>query len=272
MLARRVDVRMAENISDEINIAGFVVKRGAIRAAQLVWTDFSLERRGDCRVFLHEVFDCPLRNPPPLQRKEQRALVSRQNLDIFALRQIRLECVGDFVGIIQNHFLAALARDEHGVFFKVQVIDVQPDAFAHTDARAEQQRENGHVARARMRGVRFLALSKAFAAFGGVEQPGDFVRLQPNDFLRPHLRQRHKGCDISRNVFMLKEIIVKRAQRAELAHLSGFRVFNRLIGIVFIIKGKIIRVAFQIGQRDLPQRIDRDFGNAAIGKTRDLAC
>ena len=98
MFARRVDVRMSQYVGNEINISGFTVKIGTEGAAELMRTDFFLERRSNRRIFFDHVFNGALRDPPPLNRQKEGVFMAGKRLDFLALRQIVLERVRDLVG------------------------------------------------------------------------------------------------------------------------------------------------------------------------------
>ena len=139
MLARGVDVRVAEHVSNQVNIAGFPVEIGAEGAAQLVRADLFFERRGDGGVLLDHVFHGPLGDAPPLDREKESVFMAGQRFDLFALLEVILERAGNLVGQVQDDLLAALARDDERVLLKVKIVDVQAYAFADADARSQKQ-------------------------------------------------------------------------------------------------------------------------------------
>ena len=75
--------------------------------------------------------------------------MARQRLDFLALGEIILERAGNLVGEIQYDLFAALARDDEGILLKIEIVDVQADAFADADARPEKQRQHGQIALSR---------------------------------------------------------------------------------------------------------------------------
>ena len=65
--------------------------------------------------------------------------MTRQRLDRFPLRKIRLQRADDLVRKVQNRLISALAGDEKAAYVKIQIVHIDAHALAHADARAQKQ-------------------------------------------------------------------------------------------------------------------------------------
>ena len=66
VLARGVDVRVPQDVRNQIDVLRGAVQIGAVGAAQLVRADLLLERRGNGGILLDQVFNRALRDAPAL--------------------------------------------------------------------------------------------------------------------------------------------------------------------------------------------------------------
>ena len=107
---------------------------------------YLFERRDEFAVFFDEFFHRTHGNALFLQGKEKGGRIGLRSQAV--LLKIANERIGNFLGKIQYLATAAFACDGKGIIFKVKVVDIQPDAFRNTDARAEKQRDDSKVQKA----------------------------------------------------------------------------------------------------------------------------
>ena len=143
VFARRVDIRMAQNIRDKVNITGFPVQIRTKGAPQFVRADLFFERRSNGGVFLDHVFDRTLRNAPALNGQKEGVLMAGERLNLPALFEIILERLCNLIRQVEDDILAAFSCDDKGVLLKIKVVDIQANAFADTNTRTQKQGQYG---------------------------------------------------------------------------------------------------------------------------------
>ena len=240
---------MAQDIRDQIDIAGLIVEVGGKGGAELVRADARLQRRSDFCVFLYKVLNGALRDSPSLQREEKRILVTFLGFDPDALVIIGRERFRNLRREIEHHLIAALARDQKGVFLKVDVGKVDADALADADPGAQEKHQHRKVARGCQFLVGLLMLRQRFAGLSLMQEALDLVRIQSEDGLFVNLGQFNQQRHIGRDPLVLKQVIVEGTDRAKFP----------LDGDLMVYKGSGL-ILLQVGLTDVIGQIFREGG------------
>ena len=136
---------MAQHVSNQIYIPGFIVQVSRIGTSQFMRADFRFQRCRHGGIFFDQVLDGTLCNPLALEAQEQRVLMSGQRFHVFPLFHIIRQGVGNFGGEIQHDLVAAFPGHDKSVVFEIHIRKVHPDAFADTDSGAEKQGKQGKI-------------------------------------------------------------------------------------------------------------------------------
>ena len=134
---------MAEYVRHHVDVARRAVEVGAVGAAQFVRGDL-FERRGDRGIFLDQILHRAHAYPPDLQGEKECVRVAD-----FEFLRAGYQCLAFAFDVVFESFLdvlveveygaaAALAGDGEGVGVEIYVLYVQPHAFAHSYACAQQ--------------------------------------------------------------------------------------------------------------------------------------
>ena len=120
VLFRGVDIVMAENICDEVDVAGFLIKVRAISGAQLMRCDM-LRRRDGFRIFLHHVLDGANTHALHTEGEEEGVLMAWRRGLVLPPLDIRAERILDLITEIDGNLLAALTMDVNAVVVEIKL-------------------------------------------------------------------------------------------------------------------------------------------------------
>ena len=203
--------------------------------------------------------------------------MSGKRFDLLPLGQIILERIGNLIRQIQNDFLAAFAGDDKGVLLKIEIVDVQPDAFADADARAQKQRQHRQIALFGHIVIFLVGLGQRLSVFGQVQDSGNLVDVQTDDGVLVELRKRHKRGSIAFNQPVGKQILVECA-KGSIFPLDAVFVIGDLLGsdlavfqrFVFDVERQEARIALQVLLGYFADIVNGEFGNRLAGELRKL--
>ena len=249
-----VDVAVAEYVRHHVDVARRAVEVGAVGAAQFVRGDL-FERRGDRGIFLDQILHRAHAYPPDLQGEKECVRVAdfeflRAGYQRLAFAfDVVFESFLDVLVEVEYGAAAALAGDGEGVGVEIYVLYVQPHAFAHSYACAQQQGEYRHVACARVEQYLALVRAHAFAVLGGVQDLLDLVSFQPDYLFFALFGQRDLGGDVDAEFVFVEKILEKAAYGRDLARFSAVAVAAFLA--VELVAREILHIVFQVRYGDL---------------------
>ena len=137
---------MAEHIRNQVDISGFVIKIGRISAPEFMRTDLWLERSSNGSVFFDKILNGALCDPLFLQAEKKRVFISGQRFNGIPFLQVISKSFGNFGREVENNLISAFSCYNKGVVFKINIVDVQADAFADADPSAQEQGKEGIIA------------------------------------------------------------------------------------------------------------------------------
>ena len=152
--------------------------------------------------------------------------------------------------------IAALSGDDEGIVGKIYALVVEPDELGDTDARPEKEGQDGEIAHSRAGVIALHMPGDAGTRLGGIEQIGDLVLFEADDFLLVQLGRGHFRRLIDRNEPLIEEVFEHGAHGGKFARLRPF-VAGELLAAVGIV-GKIGEEDLDIGIRDLFELFERD--------------
>ena len=212
------------------------------------------ERCGQSGVFFDKVFDSTDRDPPVLEGEEEGLLVAFLRQDLPALFQIFPDRRLHLISEVDDGFVTALAVDPDSLFLEVNIIQIQTDTLGDPDSGAQQESEEGHVAKARLVVEAQLVFGELCAAVSLVQHVIDLVRIQADNGLLAEFGEGDQGGDIPLQYFRSIEVLEHAADRRELARLPAGVVCKYLS--VLLIVGQIFEKFFDILLADLLQNAD----------------
>ena len=185
---------------------------------------------------------------------------------VFPLLQIIQQCSFDLGSEINDCLIAALSPDLNSIHIKIDILNIQPDTFRHTDTGAEKQRQKGNIPIFCLFVVFQFLLRQLCAVFHLIQKNSDLVRLQPDDLLCVFFWHGDKRRRIIFYHFPLIKIVVKAPQGGELALLPALIVRDFLT--VLFIQRHIFQIFFNIHSCQLFKDLQRKFCYFHFGTDR----
>ena len=141
-----------------------------------------LQRRNDGSIFLDQLLYRTDIHPALLRRQEQCVFMPGQSCYCFAPIHIFAQHIRNFIRKIKNDALAAFSGNKEAVCLKIHILNVQPNTFAHSNARSQQKRNQCKIAQARFLMIFGLLGRHGTAFVHQIKEFGNFIDFQANDF------------------------------------------------------------------------------------------
>ena len=248
-----IDIFVSQHIRDQVDIPGLPVKPGPVRAAKFMGRDL-FQGRYDTAVFSDQVLHSPDCDPPVLQGKKKRVLMTVFRDHGHPLLHVILQGAGYFPAKIYDRLITAFTMDFQGPVFEINILQVQADAFRNTDPGAQQKGQQGSIPYLRFIMEAQLGLGQALAVLGQIQKLRDFLRVQAdNGFFMP-FGDRYQGSHILFDQFTLIEVTEHASERGQLAGLAAF-VIGIDTAVLFII-AQILHIFFNIIFADVIEEAD----------------
>ena len=244
---------MAEDVRDEVDVAGGAVEARAVGAAELVGRDV-LEGGHLLRVLLDQVLDSADGDAAVLQGEEEGVLVSVFRKDLLAFLEICLQRLPDLVAEIDDRVVAALAVDPDPVLAEIDVLQVQADALADADPGAEKKRQHRDVADPRALVKSELPLRELRAVIDLLQERPHFALVQPDDGLLVALGERDQRGHVAVQDLRAVEVAEHAAERGELPGLATLVI--RVDLAVFLVIGEVLQIFLDVLLADAAEHLD----------------
>ena len=182
MFTRRVYVLMPEDVRNDVDISRSFIKRRAVSTSEFMRRNF-FEGRDDFRVFVHQILHSAHRNARFLGGEKQGVLAAVCKFTFVLIVEVAFKSRRDVVVEEQNRLAAALARNDKGIVFEVQIAVIQSDKLADTNTCAQKQGQNSGIAHLIFFVIGALVGGEPVAAFRSIDNIIDFVAVEADYWL-----------------------------------------------------------------------------------------